>query len=77
MRGAVSGLVTFDSPPWLHKIAVPTLVVAGTHDTAVPQHHFDTLVRGIPGACGRLVDRAGHMLVWTQTRELAVIICAQ
>ncbi len=77
MRGAVRGLVTFDSRPWLKEITVPTLVIGRTHDTGVPQHHFDTLVSGIPGACGRLVDRAGHALVWTHTRELAEILCAQ
>jgi pimeloyl-ACP methyl ester carboxylesterase len=77
MRGAVRGLITFDSRPWLNELRVPTLVVGGTHDVAVPRHHFDTLVNGIPGARGRLVDRAGHTLMWTHTRELAEIICAQ
>ena len=77
MRGAFGGLLTFDSRPWLKEIAAPTLVVGGTHDHAVPRHHFDMLVNGIPGATGRLVDRAGHTLVWTHTREFADIIRAQ
>jgi 3-oxoadipate enol-lactonase len=77
MRGAARGLVTFDSRPWLGEIRVPTLVVGGTHDTAVPQHHFDTLVKGIPGARGILVERAGHVLIWTHTRELAEIVQTQ
>jgi 3-oxoadipate enol-lactonase len=77
MRGAVRGVITFDSRPWLKEITAPTLVVGGTHDDAVPRHHFDTLVSGIPAASGRLVDRAGHTLVWTHTRELADIIRAQ
>jgi 3-oxoadipate enol-lactonase len=76
MRGAVRGLLTFDSRPWLGEIVAATLVVGGTHDDAVPRHHFDTLVGGIPGATGRLVDRAGHTLVWTHTREFADIIGA-
>ena len=71
MRGAVRGLVAFDSRAWLKEITAPTLVVGGTLDWAVPRHHFDTLVSGIPGAAGRLVERAGHTLVWTHTRELA------
>lgn len=74
MRGASHGLVTFDSRPWLGEIKSPTLVVGGTHDTAVPQYHFDTLVQGIPGARGKLVERAGHTLIWTHTRELAEIM---
>jgi pimeloyl-ACP methyl ester carboxylesterase len=77
MRGAFRGLITFDSRPWLNEIRVPTLVVGGTHDIAVPQLHFDTLVSGIPGAVGRLVERAGHTLVWTHQRELADLMCAQ
>jgi pimeloyl-ACP methyl ester carboxylesterase len=77
MRGAAKGLITFDARPWLNEISVPTVVVAGTHDGGVPQHHFDTLVRGIPGARGRLVDRAAHTLAWTHTQELAEIIRAQ
>lgn len=77
MRGAFRGLITFDSRPWLNEIRVPTLIVGGTHDVGVPQHHFDTLVAGIPEAVGRLVDHAGHALVWTYTRELADLICEQ
>jgi len=74
MRGAARGLATFDSRPWLGEIRVPTLVVGGTHDVAVPQHHFDMLVNGIPEARGALVERAGHTLIWTHTRELARIV---
>jgi pimeloyl-ACP methyl ester carboxylesterase len=77
MRGAARGLLTFDSRSWLKEIRVPTLVVGGTHDAAVPRHHFDTLVNGIPGAFGRLVERAGHTLIWTHTQELADVVCAQ
>jgi 3-oxoadipate enol-lactonase len=74
MRAAARGLVSFDSRPWLSEIRVPTLVVGGTHDAGVPRHHFDTLVNGIPGARGLMVDRAGHTLIWTHTRELAEIV---
>jgi 3-oxoadipate enol-lactonase len=73
MRGAVRGLLSFDSRPWLKEISVPTCVVGGTHDNAVPRHHFDMLVKAIPGARGRLVERAGHTLIWTHPRELADI----
>jgi 3-oxoadipate enol-lactonase len=74
MRGAASGLISFDARPWLKKIQVPTLVIGGTHDIAVPSHHYDTLLNGIPGAKGCLLGRAGHGLAWTHTRELAEII---
>jgi pimeloyl-ACP methyl ester carboxylesterase len=76
MRKAARGLVTFDSRPWLKEIKAPTLVIAGTHDDAVPRHHFDMLVKGIPGAVGHLVDRDGHTLVWTHTQEFADLVRA-
>ena len=68
--------MTFDSRAWLREITTPTLVIGGTHDHAVPRHHFDALVNGIPGASGLLVDRADHTLVWTHTRQLADILLA-
>jgi 3-oxoadipate enol-lactonase len=77
MRAAVQGMATFDSRPWLKELSVPTLVIGGTQDTAVPQYHFDTLVNGIPQARGRLVERAGHTLIWTHTREFAEIVSAE
>jgi 3-oxoadipate enol-lactonase len=77
MRGAVRGLTSFDSRPWLKEISLPTFVVGGADDTAVPRYHFDTLVNGIPGARGRLIERAGHTLIWTHTGELAEIVRAQ
>ena len=36
MRAAVKGLLNFDSRPWLKDILVPTLVIAGANDVAVP-----------------------------------------
>jgi 3-oxoadipate enol-lactonase len=77
MRGAVRGLVAFDSRPWLAEIAAPTLVVAGSNDRAVPRHHFDALMRGIPNAEGMLIDGADHTLIWTHTRQLAALLRAQ
>ena len=76
MRAAVRGLVTFDSRPWLKEVNCPTLVVGGSDDAAVPRHHFDMLVNGIPGASGRLVERAGHTLLFTHAQELAAIVRA-
>lgn len=76
MRQAAKGLATFDSRPWLKEIRAPTLVVGAAQDEAVPRHHYDMLVSGIPGARARLVDRASHAMIWTHTRELADILSA-
>ena len=76
MRGAVRGMITFDSRSWLSEITAPTLVVGGADDIGVPRYHFDMLVNGIPGASGRLFERAGHALIWTHTRQFAEVIRA-
>jgi 3-oxoadipate enol-lactonase len=76
MRAAAKGLLTFDSRPWLKDISVPTLVIAGAKDTAVPAHHFHTLMTEIPGAQGAMVQGAGHTLLWTHTQILADLIRA-
>jgi pimeloyl-ACP methyl ester carboxylesterase len=74
MRAAAKGLLTFDSRPWLKTLSVPTLVVAGAEDAGVPAHHFNTLMFGIPGALGTVVQGAGHTLLWTHTEKLAHLI---
>lgn len=76
MRGAVRGLVDFDSRPWLGEITAPTRVIAGADDHAVPRHHFGALLHGIPNAQGTLIDGADHTLIWTHTRQLAELIGA-
>jgi len=76
MRAAAKGLLTFDSRPWLKDISVPTLVIAGAEDAAVPAHHFEALRSGIPCAQGTVVQSAGHTLLWTHTEELAGLIRA-
>jgi 3-oxoadipate enol-lactonase len=78
MRGAVrDGLLSFDSRSWLNTIAVPTLVIGGSGDQAVPRHHFEMLMSAIPGARGREIEGAGHALLWTHTDRLASIIRSQ
>jgi 3-oxoadipate enol-lactonase len=67
MVPAVEAMKAFDSRPWLQQIVCPTLVIAGAEDTAVPLPHAHMLARKIPGAQLRVVDGAGHTLIWTHT----------
>ena len=67
MVAAVEAMKAFDSRPWLHEIAAPTLVLTGAEDTAVPLAHARMLAQGIPGARLRVVEGAGHTLLWTHT----------
>jgi len=67
MVAAVEAMKAFDSRPWLHEITCPTLVIAGAEDTGVPLTHAHMLAQGIPGAQLRVIDGAGHTLIWTHT----------
>jgi 3-oxoadipate enol-lactonase len=67
---AIQAMTSFDSRGWLDRITRPTLVIAGDADTAVPLHHARMLAAGIPGARLRLVEGAGHTLLWTHSEEL-------
>ena len=66
--------MAFDARPWLAEVAVPTLVLAGAQDSAVPAHHARMLATGIAGATLREIPDAGHMLICTHPSELAGII---
>lgn len=61
--------MAFDSRRRLNEIHCPTLVLAGTQDTAVPLRHAQTLHNGISGSQLVLVDGGGHGLIWTHTEE--------
>jgi 3-oxoadipate enol-lactonase len=65
MVEAVAAMEAFDSRPWLKQLTCPTLVIAGSEDRAVPRVHAEMLAGGIPHAQLRIVDGAGHFLLWT------------
>jgi 3-oxoadipate enol-lactonase len=74
MVAAVEAMKAFDSRSWLQQITCPTLVIAGAEDTAVPLAHARMLVQGIPGAQLRVVDGAGHPLIWTHTEIFIQVV---
>jgi pimeloyl-ACP methyl ester carboxylesterase len=74
MAQAAADLSRFDSRPWLGHLRVPTLVVSGGRDTAVPAHHATMLAEAIPGARAITIAQAGHTMVWTHPAQLAEIL---
>lgn len=76
MALAAAELSRFDSRPWLHQLRVPTLVVSGGLDKAIPPHHAAMLAQGIPGARTAMIAEAGHTMVWTHRDRLAQILAA-
>ncbi|WP_017539694.1 alpha/beta fold hydrolase [Nocardiopsis halophila] len=51
-----------DQFPWIARIRVPALVVAGAHDAQLPPGYGRRLAAGIPGARFELVRGAAHMV---------------
>ncbi|GIH03766.1 alpha/beta hydrolase [Rhizocola hellebori] len=74
MAQAAQQLSRFDSRPWLGRLKVPTLVVSGGRDTAVPAHHARMLAGGISGALTEVIAEAGHTMVWTHPDQLAKLL---
>jgi pimeloyl-ACP methyl ester carboxylesterase len=60
-RKAVVLLTTFDRRAELKKIAVPTLVVAGSDDRTAPPNVMERMAKEIPGAEYVLLDGCGHL----------------
>jgi 3-oxoadipate enol-lactonase len=54
----------------LPKITVPTMVVAGKHDTVRPPAGTQELAKKIPGARFELIEEAGHFLPTTGPKTL-------
>lgn len=52
--------LSFSMPPGLTRLANPTLVCVGENEPGVMRRSACALVAAMPGASGRLVERAGH-----------------
>lgn len=63
-----------DLRPLLHRIQVPTLVIAGAEDPATPLGHAESLVRAIPGARLAIVRDAAHQAPVEQPGAVAELI---
>jgi pimeloyl-ACP methyl ester carboxylesterase len=74
MVRAAAELSHFDSRSWLADIHVPTIVISGGDDSAVPAHHASMLATGIPGARTAVIEDAGHTMIWTHPDRLAGLL---
>ena len=54
----------------LAELHIPTIVISGGDDTAVPARHAAMLATGIPGARTAVIADAGHTMVWTHPDRL-------
>jgi 3-oxoadipate enol-lactonase len=58
----------------LPKVSVPTMVVAGKHDTVRPPAGTEELAKKIPGARFELIEEAGHFLPTTGPKTLLKLL---
>ncbi len=58
----------------IHKITVPTLVIAGAQDTTIPLWHCETYGQGVPGAQFEVLPEADHDLIRTDCNAISTLI---
>lgn len=63
-----------DSVPTLKTINVPTLVIAGEEDNAVPTHEAQVIADNIPGAQLRMIPKAGHYAAFEQPGGVGLLL---
>lgn len=73
-REAVNALFGLDLVAELDRIAVPTLVVGGTHDVLTPPAESRLIAERVPGARLVMFEHAGHMLMLERAAELDALI---
>ncbi|CAN1211997.1 alpha/beta hydrolase [Tumidithrix helvetica PCC 7403] len=60
----------------IHKINVPTLVIAGQQDDTIPLWHCQTYAERIPKAKLEVFSEAGHDLIQTHREAIAQLLAA-
>lgn len=75
-RRALECLVTWDFADELHRVAAPTLCVAGGEDRTAPVASLQRLADGINGATLEVIDSAGHLVNLEQPERFDAILSA-
>ena len=63
-------LAGYSSLPWLHRLGVPTLVLAGDDDAVVPMVNARVLALLLPRARLTVIRGGGHWFVLERTDEV-------
>jgi pimeloyl-ACP methyl ester carboxylesterase len=74
LRDAVHSLLDFDVTAELGRLAVPTLVIAGTNDAVTPIGDSREIAELVPGARLEELPGAGHMLMLERADEVDKLI---
>lgn len=70
-KTSLTGLFEAVPPTEAGVIAVPTLILWGSHDHLVPRHHQDVLVERIPDAELKVYQGTGHLVLWECPEQVA------
>jgi poly(3-hydroxyalkanoate) depolymerase len=70
----MAALRRWTSLPWLHRLPQRTLVLAGDDDPIVPLANARLLAARIPGGRLHVVERGGHLFVFTHAAETAAVV---
>ncbi|MXV19785.1 alpha/beta fold hydrolase [Deinococcus xianganensis] len=73
LLGIWNAVAAFDAWSHLHRVSVPTLIVTGASNTRTAPHARQ-LQAAIPGAQGRVIPGAGHLLPQQQPVRLAHLL---
>ncbi|WP_119460284.1 alpha/beta fold hydrolase [Rhodospirillaceae bacterium SYSU D60014] len=75
-RAALAGQMDEDVSGALGRIAAPTLILWGSHDSILPRRTQDALAAGIAGAWLTVYPGAGHGLHWEEPARVAADLTA-
>lgn len=61
--------------PYLHRIQVPVLIVAGEDDVLKPRRFSDIMANAMPHAQYALIPQCGHVTIFEKPEVLASLLC--
>lgn len=70
----VAAFSSWSSLPWLRKLTMPTLILAGSEDPMAPVANSQLLASKIPGAVLEVFDRGGHLFMFESAAQVAPVI---
>ncbi|MDK9717019.1 MAG: alpha/beta hydrolase [Trichlorobacter sp.] len=73
-RQQVQAIADFDATPWLGRITVPTLVLAGEQDLLMPLENSDYLAQQLPNAVLKVVPGAAHSVQTEQPEAFVQVV---
>lgn len=65
---------TWSALPWLRRLRMPTLILAGDDDPIIPLSNGRLMASRIPNARLHVVDGGGHLFLFVRAEEVAPVV---